>query len=195
MPTTRSRYIADFVIAGNNIANGSITFSDLGTVYSDNITEAVNLFYTNARARTAITITGAGSYDNTTGVINITGGVTSVNGQTGAVVLSSSNISEGSNLYYTNARARTAILVTGSGSYDNTTGIINIIGGNISSGVGIVYDSATGNVSFREYLFPAGDFGNLTASFDAFGVSLTPNIDLMNPPGSIELQDLGALAS
>ena len=42
------------------------------------------------------------------------------------VDLNTSNITEGSNLYFTNARARTTISVTGSGSYDNSTGIITI---------------------------------------------------------------------
>ena len=42
------------------------------------------------------------------------------------VDLNTSNITEGSNLYFTNTRARTTISVTGSGSYDNSTGIITI---------------------------------------------------------------------
>ena len=206
MPT-RTRYIADFIVSSNDIANGTITFSDLGLVYTSNITENTNLFFTNTRARTAISVTGSGSYDNSTGIITITGGVSSVNGANGAVVLTTaniaeqsnlyytnnrvysnvisilpnytgnvggnlvgsdsntliiagsynysflntgelqipvlranvvyantvgfttSNITEGTNLYYTNARARTAITVTGSGSYNNSTGVITITGG------------------------------------------------------------------
>jgi hypothetical protein len=51
--------------------------------------------------------------------------VTSVNGQTGAVSLTTTNINEGTNLYYTDARARASV----------------------SAGTGITYDSATGVVT------------------------------------------------
>jgi hypothetical protein len=50
--------------------------------------------------------------------------VTSVNGQTGAVVLTTTNIAEGTNLYYTDARARTAISAGTGISYDNATGVV-----------------------------------------------------------------------
>jgi len=50
--------------------------------------------------------------------------VTSVNGQTGAVSLTSTNISEGTNLYYTDARARAAVSAGTGISYDNSTGVI-----------------------------------------------------------------------
>ena len=72
-----------------------------------NITEGTNLYYTDARARAAISVTGSGSYDSATGVITVTGGVTSVNTLTGAVTLTTSNIAEGTNLYYTDARVNT----------------------------------------------------------------------------------------
>jgi len=39
-----------------------------------NVAEVTNLYYTAARARAAISVIGAGSYDSSTGVINITGG-------------------------------------------------------------------------------------------------------------------------
>ena len=65
-----------------------------------NITEGTNLYYTNTRSRTAISLTtsgtsGAATYDNATGVINIPqyqGGVTSFNTRTGAITLSSSDV-------------------------------------------------------------------------------------------------------
>jgi hypothetical protein len=50
--------------------------------------------------------------------------VTSVNGQTGAVVLTTTNVAEGTNLYYTDARARAAISAGTAISYDNATGVI-----------------------------------------------------------------------
>ena len=56
--------------------------------------------------------------------IDNTDAVTSVNGFTGTVVLTTTNVSEGTNLYYTDARAR-ASLSAGTGiSYNSTTGVI-----------------------------------------------------------------------
>ena len=50
--------------------------------------------------------------------------VTSVNGQTGAVSLTTTNINEGTNLYYTDARARSAISAGTGISYDSATGVV-----------------------------------------------------------------------
>jgi trimeric autotransporter adhesin len=64
--------------------------------------------------------------------VDNTDAVSSVNGFTGAVSLTTDNIAEGAtNLYFTNTRARTAISLTTTGSsgastYDNTTGVFNI---------------------------------------------------------------------
>lgn len=59
-----------------------------------------------------------------------TDSVTSVNGQTGVVTLTTTNISEGTNLYFTVARARTSISLTttgtGGATYNSTTGVLNI---------------------------------------------------------------------
>jgi hypothetical protein len=63
--------------------------------------------------------------------IQITSGaVDSVNGQTGAVTLTTSNINEGTNQYFTTSRARQSISLTTTGSgnatYNSTTGVLNI---------------------------------------------------------------------
>jgi hypothetical protein len=50
--------------------------------------------------------------------------VTSVNGQTGAVVLTTTNIAEGTNEYFTTARARASVSAGTAISYDNSTGVI-----------------------------------------------------------------------
>ena len=57
--------------------------------------------------------------------------VVSVNGKVGVVVLTTSDIAEGTNLYYTDIRARSAISLTttgnsGAATYDNLTGVFNI---------------------------------------------------------------------
>ena len=61
--------------------------------------------------------------------VDNTDSVVSVNGFTGAVSLSTSNVGEGTNLYYTDARSRAAISLTTtgtSGASTYTSGVINI---------------------------------------------------------------------
>ena len=59
--------------------------------------------------------------------VDNTDAVSSVNGFTGAVSLTTSNIAEGTNLYYLDSRARLALSFTaGSGAYNNITGVITI---------------------------------------------------------------------
>ena len=50
--------------------------------------------------------------------------VTSVNGQTGAVVLTTTDVAEGTNQYFTQSRARQSLSAGTGISYDNTTGVI-----------------------------------------------------------------------
>ncbi len=52
--------------------------------------------------------------------------VQSVNGQTGSVSLTTDDIPEGTNLYYTDALARAAISGTAPVAYDNSTGVISM---------------------------------------------------------------------
>lgn len=51
--------------------------------------------------------------------------VQSVNGKSGAITLSTTDILEGTNKYYTDARARAAISATGSLAYNSATGVIS----------------------------------------------------------------------
>ena len=178
----------------NQYYRGDKTFQSLVTTA---VAEGTNLYFTNARSRSAISLTttgtsGAATYDNTTGILNVPaylGGVTSFNTRTGAITLTSGDVTtalgytpvtdartitingttydlsanrswtiasgvtsfntrtgaivptagdyttalvtEDTNLYYTNTRSRNAISLTttgtsGSATYDNTTGILNI---------------------------------------------------------------------
>jgi len=111
--------------------------SQAGDYTTTQVTEGTNLYFTNARSRSAITLTttgtsGASTYDSVNGILNIpsyVGGVTSVNGLTGAVTLTTTNIAEGTNLYYTDARARAAISLTTTGSSGAATysaGVLNV---------------------------------------------------------------------
>ena len=98
--------------------------------------------------------------------VDNTDSVISVNGQTGAVSLTTDNISEGvTNLYYTNTRARASLsFVAGSGAYNSSTGAITIPtntsqltnGANfitlasLSGTAPITYNSATGAISITQ---------------------------------------------
>lgn len=114
--------------------NQKVSAADFNTLFSTqfatktttNLSEGTNKFYTDSRARSAITVEGAGSYNSTTGVITVVGGVTSVNSKSGSVTLTTTDIAEGSNKYYTDAKVRGAISTFGSFlSYDNSTGVIS----------------------------------------------------------------------
>ncbi len=80
---------------------------------TSDLSEGTNLYHTTARARGAISASGDISYNSTTGVISFSqaaSAVTSVNSATGAVVLDTDDVAEGSsNLYYTNARTDTRV--------------------------------------------------------------------------------------
>tara|TARA_B100001939_G_scaffold62704_1_gene51716 strand:+ start:1311 stop:2558 length:1248 start_codon:yes stop_codon:yes gene_type:complete len=171
--------IAGESIPNSGLANSSVTINGnslaLGgtlTLDTDDIGEgSTNLYYTNTRARAAVSVTDAGgdgslAYNSTTGVITYTGpsaaearahfsatGGVVYNSSTGAFTLSSianselansaitinstavslggsitldsGDIGEGSNLYYTDARARAAISGDASTgfSYNNSTGV------------------------------------------------------------------------
>ena len=94
------------------------------------------------------------TFPNATGTIALTSDisypVTSVFGRTGAVVATSGDytttqVTEGTNLYYTDVRARASLsAVGGSGAYNSTTGVITIPTDNnqIANGAGYITSSA-----------------------------------------------------
>ena len=79
--------------------------------------------------------------------IDNTDSVISVNGQVGSVVLTTANISENTNLYYTDARARAAISLTttgASGAATYSSGVLNVPNYTIA-GLGGISGSGTSN--------------------------------------------------
>jgi len=121
-------------IEGNILGNVTGTVSSLSNHSTQDLAEQTNLYYTDARSRAAISASGDIAYNSSTGVISFTASaapVTSVNSQTGAVVLTSASISENLNLYFTNARARAAISEGSTQlSYDSSTGVLTYTQGN-----------------------------------------------------------------
>jgi hypothetical protein len=84
-------------LANNSVnVNGSVV--SLGgsiSIDTDAVSEGVNKYFSNSLARAAISVSGSLAYNSTTGVISYT-------------TPSTTGITEGTNLYFTNARAVTA---------------------------------------------------------------------------------------
>ena len=125
----------------DTVADGSsnLYFTDaradarIAAADTDDLSEgSSNLYHTTARARSSISVSGDLSYNSSTGVISFSATaspVSSVNSQTGAIVLDTDDVAEGSsNLYYTDARARSSISVSGDISYNSSTGVISTTG-------------------------------------------------------------------
>ena len=110
--------------------------------------------------------------------IDNTDSVTSVNGQIGAVNLTTDNIPEGAtNLYYLDSRARAAISLTtigtsGAATYNNTTGVLNIPSylGGVSS-----FNSRTGAVVPIEGDYTLTELGDVTITTPIAGQVLKYN--------------------
>ena len=136
-------------------ASGSLSYNSSTGVIS--FTER-----TDAEVRGLLSASGDISYDNSTGVISFTASaspVTSVNSLTGAVTLSTSDIAEGSRLYYTNSRWDSALatkstddLTEGSNQYfTNARARSAVSATNTGTGYGgLSYTSGTGAFSFAK---------------------------------------------
>ena len=134
--------------------------TDLASADSDSLSEgSTNLYFTNTRARSAITASGSLSYNSTTGALSYT-------------TPSSDGITEGStNLYHTTARVRGAVSASGDLSYNSGTGVLSYSApdsdgidegstnlyhttararGAVSASGDLSYNSGTGIISFTE---------------------------------------------
>ena len=133
------------------------------------------------------------------------------NGNAWALVsntLSTTVVPEGSNLYFSNARATAAVI---NSSLSNVTVTGNVVTGNviISTSGGVRFAdgstqttaagaSAIGFTNSTVSAFPGSsantDYGDLiTSSSDAFNVPLSTAYDCMEPRGSITTADLAVL--
>jgi hypothetical protein len=99
--------------------SGSLSYNATSGVISYTTPTLVSAFtndagyLTNSNVRSQLSATGSLVYNTSTGVFSYTQSVDSVNGLTGAVVLTTINVTESGNLYYTDARTRAAISVSG----------------------------------------------------------------------------------
>jgi len=115
--TNNSGFITSAALSGYVPTTRTINGLDLSVnrvLTTSNIGEGTNLYFTDARSRSALSfIAGSGAYNSTTGVITIP--------------TNTNHVAEGSNLYYTDARSRSAISVGAGLSYNNSTGVINLV--------------------------------------------------------------------
>ena len=148
-------------------ANESLIFADV----NGNLGWLNDNLYLTTLVSNANTANRSYTFPNASGTLALTSDisypVTSVFGRTGAVTAQSGDytttlVTEGTRLYYTDTRARAALSFTaGSGAYNSTTGVITIPTNNnqitngagyitltsLSAGTGISYNNLTGVIS------------------------------------------------
>ena len=185
----------------------------LGTKTTDNLSEgSSNLYHTTGRARGAISASGDLAYNSTTGVISFSqtaAPVSSVNGNTGSVTLqtndigehadnlyyttarfdsdfgdnSTSDLSEGTNLYHTTARARGAISASNSGTGYGSIGY--------TSGTGVLQYTKVTNANIRSAISAST---GISISNGAISTTITQYTDAMadsSAKNAISVTDAG----
>lgn len=172
--TANQGEIRGFFAAGSGLSydNSNGTFSL--NVDSDGIAEGTsNLYFTDARAQGAISVSGAG--------LAYAAGVISLTADTG-------DIAEGSNLYFTDARARAALTVAAAGAEDvqlltkNAQGVMSVLLSDVfaefSAGTGLSFDggeyslnATTSDVAEGSRLYFTDARARAAISVDAAGLS------------------------
>ena len=178
--TGNSSFILGTVVAEDFEATtftGDLTGDVSGTVSSisnhdtGDLSEGPNLYYTDARARAALSASGDLNYNSSTGEFSVIT-YTSSDFTSDFNSKSTSNLSEGLNLYYTDARARESL----------------------SGGTGITYNSSTGQISLTDTgyvtgvtagsgLTGGGASGTVTLNVGA-GTGITVNADTISVTSS-----------
>lgn len=164
------------------------------TLSTTEIGEGTNQYFTNARARSAVSLTttgasGASTYNSTTGALNvptytlaglggeptITAGTTAQywRGDKSWQTLNTTAVPEGTNLYYTDSRARSSISLTttgtsGAATYNNTTGALNVPN-YTAAGLGAVPTSRTLTINGTSFDLSADRSWSISAGAVAWG--------------------------
>jgi hypothetical protein len=143
-------------------------FTNDGSVYTsfatntDSLSEgSTNLYFTNGRARTALSATTATgiTYNSSSGAFSLgsipnsslSNNAITINGASvalgGSRTLGTDDVSEGStNLYFTTSRARSSVSATGTGlTYNSSTGVISSNATSLNTASTVVARDASGN--------------------------------------------------
>ena len=154
-------------VTGEFSAGTGLSYDGVGefslSADTDDVSEGVsNLYYTDARSRAAISAGTGISYNSSTGVMGVSlvaGTAIGISGATISFNGDSDDVSEGaSNLYYTDARSRSAISVASAGAgdvqimtYNSATGAMGVLRSDIfaefSGGTAIGFSA--GVISFN----------------------------------------------
>jgi hypothetical protein len=161
------------------VAGEGFTQSDFNTAFSakstDNLNEgSTNLYFTQARSRSSISVSGDLTYDPNTGIISTQGLASST----------TDDLSEGStNLYYLDSRVDTNFATK------NIQQLANVDTTTPSNGQVLTYDNATSkwvnlDPSLKQYSVTVSDGLNTVESFSAGTVrSVVYNVTLTNTSG------------
>ena len=141
---TQARSRGSISVSGGGISYNSGTGVITLAANTSHINESGNLYFTDARSRAALSLGAVSSpdvqlleYDSSNGQMKVRASQvfaqfdagTGLSYADGVYTLdaTTSNVAEGSRLYYTDARSRAAISVSGGGiSYNNSTGAITL---------------------------------------------------------------------
>jgi len=178
---------------------------DLGANDTDDLTEGTsNLYYTDTRARSAVSASDDLSYDSSTGEFSVTT-YKSADFNTDFGSKSTDDLSEGtSNLYYTDSRVRGAVSAGGDLSYTSSTGEFSFtertdqeVRDLVSASGDLSYTSSTGEFSFtertdqevRDLISASGDL-SYSSSTGEFSVTTYKSADFNTDFGSKSTDDL-----
>ena len=181
--------VRGLVSAGGNLSYNSTTgvfsyttpttIASLSNHDTADLAEGTNLYFTNARARSAISATGSLSYNSTTGVFSYT---------TPTTIASLSNhdtadLAEGTNLYFTNARADARIAAASTSDLSEGTNLY-YTDARADARVALIVDSAPGTLNTLNELAAAlGDDAN-------FSTTVTNSIATKLPSSSYTAADV-----
>ena len=183
---------ANVTLAGNiGQIRAGFSVNDNGGDGSLSYNNATGVFtyagISDSQIRSKLSATGNINYDSSTGVISES--------------LDTSDLTETTNLFFTNARARAAISVSGSGiSYDNSTGVItlNEIGdiSAVSAGDGLSGGGTSGSVSLAVDSTVVRTSGTQTiAGAKTFSSSATFSDSIVGPGSAVLFNASGKLQS
>ena len=177
-PITKVGPAQDLIVSGVNVLPKTNNTLDLGS----NAAQFKNAWFDGTVDTDALTVSANATVGGTlgvTGILTATGGVT---GNVTGTVSDVSNhdtgaISEGSNLYYTDTRARNAISATGSLSYVPATGVMSFTQGDTDTvaegSTNLYYTDARATAAAKAAISVTDSGGDGSLTYSAGAITYT----------------------
>jgi len=177
-PITKVGPAQDLIVSGTNVLPKTTNTLDLGS----NAAQFKDAWFDGTVDTDALTVSANATVGGTlgvTGILTATGGVT---GNVTGTVSNVSNhdtgdISEGSNLYYTDARARNAISATGSLSYVSSTGVMSFTQGDTDTvaegSTNLYYTDARATAAAKAAISVTDSGGDGSLTYSASAITYT----------------------